>query len=457
MISCNAGTAPSRKQAIIEELEEHGVLLEALAEEVGKDFDPFDLICHIAYDQPPLTRRERAENVNKRNYFTKYGEQARAVLEALLDKYADEGIDDHREASNVLKVQPFDQSRHPDGNHQRRFGGKEQYLRGRCRSWNSSSTLLHKQKTDRMSNVSTHHQIHPGHHAQGRRRRRRRPAHQPAGLDVLPQDLRRPGAGTRAARGRLHVADSRSTALAQLGRRPRGHDRRRRCSTSSTTSCSPSSRNCHVGPTATTARLRRPQRLRRRLQLHEVRHPDAPGDQQDQRDRLQQHRRPPHSSATSTSRSSKTCRAPATPASTTPPAPSPSSWSTWSTPSSARTVLDPACGTGGFLTCTIEHMRKHYVKTAEDEEHAAAVHPRRREEAPAAPALHHQHDAARHRRAHPDPPRQHPGPPLRDYGPKDRVDVIVTNPPFGGMEEDGIETNFPPPSAPARPPTCSWC
>ena len=68
------------------------MLLEPLAEEVGKDLDPFDLICHVAFDQPPLTRRERAENVRKRDVFTKYGPQARAVLEALLEKYQDEGV-----------------------------------------------------------------------------------------------------------------------------------------------------------------------------------------------------------------------------------------------------------------------------------------------------------------------------------------------------------------------------
>ena len=72
-----------RKQAIIDELEQHGVILENIAAEVGKDFDPFDLILHIAYDQRPLTRRERAEKVRKRNYFAKYGDTARAVLEAL--------------------------------------------------------------------------------------------------------------------------------------------------------------------------------------------------------------------------------------------------------------------------------------------------------------------------------------------------------------------------------------
>ena len=71
-------------------MEENGVLFAELAEQVGRDFDPFDLVCHVAFDQPPLTRRERADNVRKRNYFAKYGDQARAVLEALLDKYADE-------------------------------------------------------------------------------------------------------------------------------------------------------------------------------------------------------------------------------------------------------------------------------------------------------------------------------------------------------------------------------
>jgi type I restriction enzyme R subunit len=95
-----------KKLAIIEELEDQGVLLEALADEVGKDFDPFDLICHVAFGQPPLTRKERAENVLKRDYFTKYGEEARTVLEALLNKYADQGFA-NLEDINVLKVEPF--------------------------------------------------------------------------------------------------------------------------------------------------------------------------------------------------------------------------------------------------------------------------------------------------------------------------------------------------------------
>jgi type I restriction enzyme R subunit len=114
-----------KKQAVIAELEEQGILLEALAEEVGKDFGPFDLICHIAFGQAPLTRRERAENVRKRNYFTKYGEQARAVLDALLEKYADEGVESI-EDMKVLRVQPLDRFGTPV-EIVKRFGGRMQF------------------------------------------------------------------------------------------------------------------------------------------------------------------------------------------------------------------------------------------------------------------------------------------------------------------------------------------
>jgi type I restriction enzyme R subunit len=97
-----------RKDVIIEELAEEGLLLDPLLEEVGKDLDPFDLICHIAFDQPPLTRRERADNVRKRDVFTQYGPQARAVLEALLDKYRDDGVVAGLDNVEILKVPPFD-------------------------------------------------------------------------------------------------------------------------------------------------------------------------------------------------------------------------------------------------------------------------------------------------------------------------------------------------------------
>ena len=103
-----AWNAADRKQAIIDELEKHGVFFDDLCDEVGKGLDPFDMILHIVFDQPPLTRKERAENVRKRNYFTKYGKQAAEILDALLTKYADSGLSD-LENVDVLKVDPIKQ------------------------------------------------------------------------------------------------------------------------------------------------------------------------------------------------------------------------------------------------------------------------------------------------------------------------------------------------------------
>lgn len=103
----NKWNTTDRKEAIIAELQEQGVMVEALYDAVNKEVDLFDLICHVAYDQPPLTRKERANNVKKRNYFTKYSQTAQKVLEALLDKYADEGIA-NMESIEVLRITPFD-------------------------------------------------------------------------------------------------------------------------------------------------------------------------------------------------------------------------------------------------------------------------------------------------------------------------------------------------------------
>ena len=111
-----------RKQVIIEELEQLGILWDVLAEEVGKDLDPFDLLCHVVYGQPPLTRQERAANVRKRNYFTKYAEPAQQVLNTLLDKYADE-IEDVL----VLKLKPFDALGRPGEIIRAGFGNKAAY------------------------------------------------------------------------------------------------------------------------------------------------------------------------------------------------------------------------------------------------------------------------------------------------------------------------------------------
>nr|WAI02836.1 MAG: DEAD/DEAH box helicase family protein [Candidatus Methanoperedens sp.] len=122
----NRWSKAEKKELIIQELEGQGLLLHALEEEVGKDFDPFDLICHVVYDKPPLSRKERAAAVRKKNYFSMYGEKARAVLNALLDKYADEGIE-NIENLEVLKVQPINQLGTPFEIISI-FGGKNKYL-----------------------------------------------------------------------------------------------------------------------------------------------------------------------------------------------------------------------------------------------------------------------------------------------------------------------------------------
>jgi type I restriction enzyme R subunit len=114
-----------KKRAIVDELGSHGVLFAALKDEVGSAFDPFDLICHVAFEQKPLTRRERAENVKKRDYFTKYGDLARKVLDSLLDKYADDGLLD-LENPAIITLDPIKQlGTAPEI--VRAFGGKPAY------------------------------------------------------------------------------------------------------------------------------------------------------------------------------------------------------------------------------------------------------------------------------------------------------------------------------------------
>lgn len=115
-----------RKEAIIQELQEQGIPVDELLNAVNKECDLFDIICHVAFDQPPLTRKERANNVKKRNYFTKYGEKAAKVLEALVDKYADEGIE-NIESMEVLKINPISEFGSPV-EIVKSFGGRTQYL-----------------------------------------------------------------------------------------------------------------------------------------------------------------------------------------------------------------------------------------------------------------------------------------------------------------------------------------
>lgn len=123
----NKWTAADKKKILIDELEKKGIIFDALEDEIGKKLDPFDLICHIAYDMVPLTRYERAENVKKRNYFAKYGDKARIVIDKLLDKYADEGIE-NLENINILKLPEFGEIGSQIQIVQS-FGGKANYLK----------------------------------------------------------------------------------------------------------------------------------------------------------------------------------------------------------------------------------------------------------------------------------------------------------------------------------------
>lgn len=119
--------AEERKQVIIDELAEEGLDLELIGKEIDGDLDPFDLVCHVAFGAKALTRRERAEHVKKRDVFNRYGDQARAVLDALLEKYADEGVltlDD----TNILQINPFSHMGTPV-ELMRAFGKKPDYLR----------------------------------------------------------------------------------------------------------------------------------------------------------------------------------------------------------------------------------------------------------------------------------------------------------------------------------------
>lgn len=121
-------TEAEKKQAIIDELQDDGVLLEAVRQELGKtELDDFDLICHIAYDKAPLTKKERAENVKKRHYLYKYSDIAQQVIEALLDKYANDGIKEI-EDTKVLQLKEFAKIGSPM-KIVKAFGGKEAYLK----------------------------------------------------------------------------------------------------------------------------------------------------------------------------------------------------------------------------------------------------------------------------------------------------------------------------------------
>lgn len=123
-----AWSISEKKEAIIEELKNRGVFFEELEKETGKNLDPFDLICHVAYGKKPLTRKERAENVKKQNYFAKYEGKAREVIDALLQKYSDTGITAIDDIGD-LEVSPFTKFGTPVEIVNGIFGGRTEYIK----------------------------------------------------------------------------------------------------------------------------------------------------------------------------------------------------------------------------------------------------------------------------------------------------------------------------------------
>lgn len=125
--------AEERKKAIVDELFDQGILLDQLQEKLGQDLDPFDLICHVAFDQRPLSRSERARNVKKRGTFAQHSEMARRVLDILLEKYADDGIgfieqaQDQNSGGQILQLPPLNQIGRPL-EIIKAFGGRDKYL-----------------------------------------------------------------------------------------------------------------------------------------------------------------------------------------------------------------------------------------------------------------------------------------------------------------------------------------
>ena len=166
------------------------------------------------------------------------------MLEALLDKYADEGVDDHR-GRRGAQGRAARHARHRRSRSCQRFGGTDRLHRKPSASSKTSSTRTHPDRQRPPMSHLHHHQVHPGHHAQGRRRRRRRPAHRPARAGCSSSRSSTTARRSRAARGRAtRLADPDAAALAEVGRQDAGRaSPATRCSTSSTTSCSRRSRS----------------------------------------------------------------------------------------------------------------------------------------------------------------------------------------------------------------------
>ena len=440
-----------RKQAIIEELAEQG----RVPRRTGRAGRP--RLRRLRSRLPRRLRpaaahpRERAENVRKRNVFAKYGDKARAVLDALLDKYADDGIDERRDRSRSSRSTHSPASA-PRSKSSSSSAASTDYL---AAVRELEAAALPEKLPELMSNVSNTRQDHPGHHAQGRRHRRRRPAPRAARLDVLPEDLRRPreGAGARSD-------DDYKSPLpkhlrwSQLGHRRRRHHRRRPARLRQQHALPEAQRRCTGGGDKIAGSD--PHGVRGCQQLHEERHVDAAGHQQDQRHRLQRLRRPPHVRR-------HLREAPQGPA----------------VRRQRRRVLHPArrhpvhrragqpAARRDDARPRLRHRRLprlHHRAPAQAGQdrgrraHHSGLLRRHREEAPAAHAVHDQPAAARHRCARPTSATTTRWPARCATGAR-RSAWTSSSPtrPSAAWRRTASRPTSPPSSAPAKPPTCSSC
>ena len=424
-----------RKQAIIEELENEGLSLDPLAEEVGKDLDPFDLICHVAFDQPPLTRRERAENVRKRNVFTKYGPQARAVLEALAAKVSGSGCNRSWRPTDFA-----DSAARHDGNARPAHQG----IRDACGFHvRGAGTPIRALSEGSLTHVcSQHRQIDTRHHAPG------------FGVDGDAQrisqlcwmfflkiiddqdqqlELMQDGYHSpipAKLRWRSWAADPEGITgeelltfintqlfpqLKELSTTGKQGDRRRVVR--------------DVFEDAYNY-MKSGQLMRQVInKINEV-------DFNNLAER--QHFGDIYEQILNDLQSAGNAGEYYTPRAVT------AFMVDRIDPRPGEILLDPACGTGGFLTCAIRHMRERYVKKVEDEQQMQARSARRGEEAAASHALRHQYAAARHRESQLRAPRQHAGAAVHQLHASPTA-WTSSSPirPSAGSEEDGIESNFP--------------
>ena len=422
-----------RKQAILEELAGQGVFLDELAEQVGRDFDAFDLVCHVAFDQPPLTRRERADNVKKRNVFAKYGEKARAVLECAAREICRRR---HRRASSRSTFSKS--TRSPPSAR-------------RSKSLSSSAASQHISPPSR--NSKPHFTRKPPDPCPTSPTSSK-PSRTSCARTPAPTATR---SGSSSSAG---CSSSRSSTTAK-----------RRSNSSATTTSRPSRSTC-AGPTWATddegitgdalldfvnntllpklkaltgggdkiAGLIRMafedanNYMKNGTLMRQVINKINGIDFNASDDR--------HMFGDIYEKLLKDLQSAGNAGEFYTPRAVTQFIVEQVNPRLGETILDPACGTGGFLVCAIEHLRKQ-AKTEADERtiqdcfagiekkhlpHVLCMTNLLLHGIDVPSNVRHDNTLAR---------------PLRDWGPKERVDVIVTNPPFGGMEEDGIEANFP--------------